>query len=71
MGDKRRELLALRAILVSGRAGIRHTGTDEDRERVKDRVTELLALLEEAVIRDGADAEVLARIEEARAAVWE
>jgi hypothetical protein len=71
MGDKRRELLALRAIVVSGRAAMRHATNPDGRERIKDRVTELLARLEEAVIRDGADSEVLARLEEARRDVWE
>jgi DNA-binding IclR family transcriptional regulator len=71
MGDKRRELLALRAIVVSGRAALQKTSEPEARERIMDRVTELLGELEELVIRDGADAEVLSRLDEARAAVWE
>jgi hypothetical protein len=71
MGDKRRELLALRAIVVSGRAALKKTSEAEARERIMDRVTDLLSELEEMVIRDGADAEVLARLDHARAAVWE
>jgi hypothetical protein len=47
------------------------TRSPEGRERIKDRVTELMAELEEQVIRDGADAEVLARVDDARRAVWD
>ena len=65
------ELLALRAIIVSGRAALLKTASPDGRERIKDRVTELLAELEAAVIRDGANPEVLARLEEARRAVWD
>ena len=71
MGDKRRELLALRVIIVSGRAALLKTHDVDGRERIKDRLTELLARLEAAVIRDGADAEVLARLDDARRAVWD
>ena len=71
MGDKRRELLALRAIVVSGRAAVLKASGAQDRELVRDRITELLAELEESVIRDGADPEVLARLDEARRRVWE
>ena len=71
MGDKRRELLALRAIVVSGRAGLNKSREATDRERIKDRVTELLAKLEAAVIRDAADPEVLARLDEARRETWD
>lgn len=71
MGDKRRELLALRAIVVSGRAALVKTTDPDGREAIKDRVTELLAELEEGVARDGADAEVLARLDAARREVWE
>jgi hypothetical protein len=70
MGDKRRELLALRTIVVSGRAAMLKTHTPDGQERIRDRVTELLAGLEEAVIRDGADSEVLTRLEDARRGVW-
>lgn len=71
MGDKQRELLALRAIVVSARSALRKTPSPEGRERIKDRVTELMAELEERVIRDGADAEVLGRLDDARRAVWD
>ena len=65
------ELLDLRSIVVSGRAALLKTASPDGRERIKDRVTELLAELEAAVIRDGANPEVLARLEEARRAVWD
>ncbi len=71
MGDRQRELLALRAIIVSGRAALLKTPDAAGRERIKDRVTELMADLEAAVIRDGADPDVLARLDEARRAVWD
>ena len=71
MGDKRRELLALRTIVESGRSALRKTSSVEGRERIKDRITELMAELEERVIRDGADPEVLARLDDARRGVWE
>ena len=65
------ELLALRTIVVSGRAALLKTASPNDRERIKDRVTDLLAELEAAVLRDGANPDVLARLEEARREVWE
>ena len=71
MGNTKRELLALRAIVVSGRAALLKTPGADDRERIKNRVTELFAELEETVLRDGADAEVLTLLEEARRDVWE
>ena len=71
MGNTRRELLALRAIVVSGRAALRDTADADDREILKDRISELLAGLEESVIRDGADAEVLALLKDARRDVRE
>ncbi len=71
MGDKQREILAIRAILVSGRAALVKTPSREGREAIRDRITALLADLEEAVIRDGADPEVLARLDAARREVWE
>jgi hypothetical protein len=71
MGDKRRELLALRAIVISGRAAMLKTPSPDARQRIRDRVTQLLAQLEAAVIRDGANPEVLALLEEARRDVWE
>jgi hypothetical protein len=71
MGDTRRELFALQVIVVSGRAALLKTPSPDGRERIRDRMTELLAELEEAVIRNGADPEVLARLNEARRDVWE
>ena len=67
----RREGLALRGIVVSGRAGLRKADSGDGRERIKDRVTELLADLEAEVIRDGAYPELLARLEEARREIWD
>ena len=52
----------LRAIGVTTRAALRHAMTVEDLERVKDTSTELLARLEERVIRDGGEPDVLAAI---------
>ena len=71
MGKQQRELLALRAIVVSGHAALLKTPAADDRENIKNRLTDLLAELEQSFIRDGADAEVLARLEAARRDVWE
>jgi hypothetical protein len=71
MGDTRRELLALKAIIVSGRAALLKTPQPAERERIRDRITELLAELEETVMRDGANPEVLAHLERARRETWE
>ena len=71
MGDKSRELLSLRAIVVSGRNALSKAPDAEDRQRIMGRLPELLGQLEEAFIRDGADAEALARLEEARQEAWE
>lgn len=71
MSDKDREAKALRTIVVSGRAALAKAETDEDRERIQDRVHELLADLEAAVIRDGADPEMLEAIERKRRQLWE
>jgi hypothetical protein len=65
--DKQREALELRAIVVSTRAALRKG----DRARVMERSDELLADLESKVIRDGADAEILASIETARRELWQ
>lgn len=70
MGNQRRELLALRTIVVSGRAALLKNPTADAREHITARLTELLAELEETVIRDGADAEVLARLDAARRDGW-
>lgn len=71
MRNQRRKLLALQAIVVSGRAALLRTPAADDCELIKNRITELLAQFEETAIRDGADAEVLARLAEARREVWE
>ncbi len=61
MPDSKRQALALKAVIVSGRAALRDTAGPE-RQRVHDRIDELLARLEEMMIRDGGDDEVLAAI---------
>ena len=71
MRNQRRDLLTLRAIVVSGRAALLKVPAADDREVIKARITELLSELEESLITDGADAEVLARLAEARGEVWE
>ena len=71
MRNQRRDILALRAIVVSGRAALLKVAAADDREVIKARITELLAELEESVITDGADAEVLNRLAEARREAWE
>jgi hypothetical protein len=71
MENKRHQLLALRAIVVSGRAALLKTTTTDAPEQIRARLTELLAQLEETFIRDGADAEMLARVDVAKREVWE
>ena len=71
MVDRRRELLRLRAIVVSGHNAWQKTASPDGREFIKDRVTDLLAELEDAVIRDGSNPEALARVDEARREVWD
>ena len=71
IGDNRRELLAIRAVVISGRNALGKTPDPEDREGIKHRLPELLGQLEEGFIRHGADAEVLARLEVARRGPWE
>jgi hypothetical protein len=66
VSDKPRKLLELRAIRVSTIAALRSVSSDEEAERVKSMSTELLARLESAVIRDGADPELIAALEDAR-----
>jgi hypothetical protein len=65
VSDTAREALALRAIVVSGRAALRTT-SDAEREAVQDRIDELLAQLEEIVIRNGGNEAILAAIEAER-----
>lgn len=68
MSDKRRDALALRAIVVSTRAAL----LKGDRAQVRERSDNLMADLEWKVIRDAdADTDVLAKIEAARRELWE
>lgn len=67
MPNKHREALKLRTIVVSTRAAI----LKGDPAQVRDRSDNLMADLESNVIRDGADAEILANIEAARRELWE
>ncbi len=62
MADKRREVTALRSIVVSGRAALASATAPADRERIQDRVHDLLAELEQQVVGEGADKELLAAI---------
>ena len=71
MSDIDRETRALRVIAVSGRAALAKSHEPEERERVRERVHELLADLEEEVIRNGANEAILAAIERERRQVWE
>lgn len=66
MADKRREVTALRTIVVSGRAALARATAPADRERIQDRVHDLLAELEQQVVGEGADKELLAAIERKR-----
>lgn len=71
VSDKRREELGLRTIVVSGRGALKKPLTDEERERLRDRIHQLLADLEDTVIRDGADQELLDGIDRKRRQLWE
>ena len=71
MSDKEREAFYLRAIRTSALTSLRRPMTIENREALQDRADALLAELEEAVIRDGGDAEILAAIEQTRRDVRE
>lgn len=71
MSDKQREERALRTIVVSGRAALAKANDGAERERIQDRVHELLADLEDMVIHDGADEEMLAAIERKRRQLWD
>ncbi len=71
MSNKQREILELRTIRVSTKAALKKVSSDEEKERVKTRSTELLARLESDVIRDGADPEVIAALEAARRELWD
>ena len=69
MGDKHREALKLRAIVVSTPGALRKPTNDPG--QVRERSDHLMADLESEVIRDGADAEIIANIEAARRELWE
>jgi hypothetical protein len=71
VSDRDREIRALRVIAVSGRAALARAGAPEERERLRQRVHELLADLEQEVIRDGAEERILAAIEHERRRIWE
>jgi hypothetical protein len=71
MATRNRNDLELRAITVSARSALRHANSPDDDERIRTMATELLARLEERVIRNGGDTELLAQIEAGRRALWE
>ncbi len=71
MADQERTARALRVIAVSGRAAIAKAHEPEERQRIRERVHELLADLEEQVLRDGADEAILGAIERERRQAWE
>jgi hypothetical protein len=66
VSDKKRKVLELRTIRVSTKAALRAVSSDEEAKRIKTMSTELLARLESAVIRDGANPELIAALEDAR-----
>jgi hypothetical protein len=70
MSDAAREVLELRAILVSTRAALRHT-EPADLPALRTTADELLARLEERVIRDGANPQILAAIHDSRRTMWD
>jgi hypothetical protein len=71
VSEKDRERRALNVISVSGRSALQKATDSEDRERIRDRVHELLADLEQQVIRDGADPDILATVERERRRIFE
>lgn len=71
MGTRRRDALELRAITVSARSALRRATSPGDAERIRTMGSELLVRLEERVLHDGADPDMLERIEAARRAMWE
>jgi hypothetical protein len=71
VSEKDRERRALNVISVSGRSALQKATDPEDRERIRDRVHELLADLEQQVIRDGADPDILATVERERRRIFE
>ncbi len=70
MTDQERMALALRTIVVTSREARRGTPV-ERRESLQARTHELLADLEETVIRDSGDPTILADIERERRRIWE
>jgi len=71
VSEKQREERALRTIVVSARAALAKADSPEAKERIQDRVHELLADLEEHVMGDGADPNMLAAIEQKRRQLYE
>jgi hypothetical protein len=71
VSEKDRERRALNVISVSGRSALQKATDPDDRERIRDRVHELLADLEQQVIRDGADPDILAAVERERRRIFE
>ena len=70
MATGNRNDLELRAITVSARSALRHANSPDDDERIRTLATELLARLEERVIRNGGDPELLEQIEAGRRTLW-
>ena len=63
--------MALRTIVVSGRAGLRNAHGDAQRRAIQGRIDALLADLEQFVIRDGGDQTILEAIEAERRLLYE
>ena len=64
--------MAFRTIVVSGRAALRHHPPgDAERRAIQDRIDELLADLEQFVIRDGGNPTILQAIEDERRRLFE
>jgi hypothetical protein len=64
--EKEREARRLRVIRVSSLSALAKPMSPENRHALQDRADDLLARLEEAVIRDGGDEEILGAIEQTR-----
>jgi uncharacterized heparinase superfamily protein len=71
VADKNTGKLALRTIVVSGRAALAKVTDPGERQRIEDRIRDLLAQLEARVIAEGADEEMLEAIERSRQHLWE
>lgn len=64
--------MALRTIVVSGRAALRqHPHGDPERRSIQERIDTLLADLEQFVIRDGGNSTILQAIEDERRRLYE